>query len=85
VIRIGKAYINNTFKSNQCHTNGLGEEEEGEKAVLADDGAEELLMNGHKGPQDGDDLPCVSIIEDWGGSVHLTHILIDGIGDLNET
>ena len=53
--------------------------------MLANDGVEEALMNGHKGPQDGDDLPCVSISEDWRGSVHLAHILIDGIGDLNET
>lgn len=79
-----ETYINNSFKSNQCHTNRLGKEEEREDAFLADDGVEETLMDGDKGPQDCNNLPCIGITEHGWGVLHVVHILIDGIGDLDK-
>lgn len=69
-------HIDGSFETNQSHTNRLGEEKERQKAVLANYGVEESLVDRHKCLQNVDNCLGVNVVENRRRVVHIVENLV---------
>ena len=69
-------YVDGSFESNKSHTHRLREEEEREKAVLANDGVEKALVDSHKCLENIDNVLSVGVVKDGWRVVHIIEDLV---------